>query len=50
MYAQLPSRVQVFVILLTIAHQGPLSMESSRQRRCSGLQYYVSVDLLNPRA
>ena len=39
MYAQLPSRVQVFVILLTIAHQGPLSMESSRQECCSGLQF-----------
>ena len=39
MYAQLPSHVQVFVTLLTIAHQGPLSMEGFRQECWSGLQF-----------
>ena len=36
-HVQSLSRVPLFVIPWTIAHQAPLSMEFSRQEYCSGL-------------
>ena len=41
------SRVQLFVILWTIAHQVPLAMEFSRQEYWSGLPCPPSGDLPN---
>ena len=43
------SCVWLFVTPWTVAHQAPLSMESSRQEYWSGLPYPTSRDLPNPR-
>ena len=42
------SRVQLFVILWTRAHQAPLSMGFSRQEYWSGLPWSPPVDLPDP--
>ena len=47
-YAQLLSHVRLFVILWTVAHQAPLSMEFSRQEYQSGLPCPPPGDLPNP--
>ena len=43
------SRVQLFVILWTVAHQAPLSMGFSRQKYWSELPCPPPRDLPNPR-
>jgi len=40
------SCVQLFVTPWTVAHQAPLSTESSRQESCSGLPFPSTGDLL----
>ena len=47
-HAKLLSRVRLFVILWTVAHQAPLSMEFSRQEYCSGLPFPSPGDLPDP--
>ena len=47
-HAKLLSRVRLFVILWTVAHQAPLSMGFSRQEYCSGLLCPPPGDLPNP--
>ena len=42
------SRVHLFVTPWTVAHQAPLSMESSRQEYWSGLPFLPPGDLPNP--
>ena len=42
------SRVQIFVILWTVAYQAPLSMGLSRQEYWSGLPFPSPVDLPHP--
>ena len=42
------SRVQLFAIPWTAAHQAPPSMEFSRQEYWSGLPFPSPGDLLNP--
>ena len=42
------SRVQLFVIPYTVAHQAPLSMEFSRQEYWSGLPFPSPGDLPDP--
>ena len=42
------SRVQLFVIPWTMAHQAPLSMDFSWQEYWSGLPFPSSGDLPNP--
>ena len=42
------SRVRLFVIPWTVAHQAPRSMEFSRQEYWSGLPFPSSADLPNP--
>ena len=42
------SRVQLFAIPWTVAHQAPLSMEFSRQEYWSGLPSPSPGDLLDP--
>ena len=42
------SRVQLFVILWTVAYQAPLSMGFSRQEYQSGLPFPSPGDLPNP--
>ena len=42
------SRVQVFVILFTVAYQAPQSMQFSRQEYWSGLPFPSPGDLPNP--
>ena len=42
------SHVQLFVILLTVAHEAPLSMGFSRQEYCSGLPCPLPGDLPDP--
>ena len=42
------SRVQLFVIPWTVAHQAPLSMGFSRQEYWSGLPFISPGDLSNP--
>ena len=42
------SRVQLFVILWTVARQAPLSIEFSRQEYWSGLPFPSPGDLPNP--
>ena len=42
------SHIQLLVILWTVAHQAPLSMEFSRQEYWSGLPFPSPGDLLNP--
>ena len=46
--AQSLSRVQLFVIPWTVAHQAPLSLEFSRQEYSSGLPFPSPGDLLGP--
>ena len=46
--ACLHSCIQLFVILWTIAHQDPLSMEFSRQEYWSGLPFPFLGDLPDP--
>ena len=48
MCAQLLSCVQLFIILWTVAHQAPLSMEFSRQEYWSGLLFPTPGDLPDP--
>ena len=43
-----PSRVQLFATLWTVAHQAPLSMGFSRQGYWSGLPFPFPGDLPNP--
>ena len=47
-HAKLLSRVRLFVILWTVAHQAPLPMEFSRQEYCSGLPFPSPRDLPDP--
>ena len=47
-HAKLLSRVRLFVILWTVAHQAPLPMEFSRQEYCSGLPFPSPGDLPDP--
>ena len=47
-HAKLLSRVRLFVILWTVAHQAPLSMEFSRQEYCSGSPFPSPGDLPDP--
>ena len=42
------SHVQLFVMLWTVAHQAPLSMEFSQQEYWSGLPFPSPGDLLDP--
>ena len=42
------SRVQLFVTPWTVALQGPLSMEFSRQEYWSGVPFSISGNLPNP--
>ena len=42
------NHVQLFAIPQTAAHQGPLSMEFSRQEHWSGLPFPSPEDLPNP--
>ena len=43
------SFIQLFVTLLTVAHQAPLSMECSRQEYWSRLPFTTPGDLPDPR-
>ena len=47
-YTQLLSRVQLFAIPWSVAHQAPLSMEFSRQEYWSGLPFPPPEDLPDP--
>ena len=42
------SRVQLFAVIQTVAHQAPLSMEFSRQEYWSGLPFPSPEDFSNP--
>ena len=42
------NRAQLFATSWTVAHQAPLSMESSRQEDCSGLPFPPPGDLIEP--
>ena len=47
-YTQLLSRVQLFAIPWSVAHQAPLSMEFSRQEYWNGLPFPPPEDLPDP--